>query len=191
MKRIRVVALGMAALLSPGPLSAHARAQVVSQQATPAAATEQPGWFDVPQTPRQKIDVLTIDGNWHKGRLRLATSEAIIFDSGPPIRRDDVWQVWADGKPSWAKRGFGMGLAIGLAIGIAAYAGQGDCADPTSVCAREGEFGAGAMVAGGLVIGAAGAILGRLIGGPARQPGLAYMGPTRLKQATRMTDERR
>ena len=191
MKRIRVVALGMAALLSPGPLLEHARAQVVPQQATAAAATEQAGWFDVPQTPRQKIEVLTIDGNWHKARLRLATNEAIIFDSRPPIRRDDVWQVWAGGKPSWAKRGFWMGLAIGLAIGIGAYAEQGDCADPTSVCAREGEFGAGAMVASGLVIGAAGAILGRLIGGPARQPELAYMGPTRLKQATRTPEERR
>ena len=74
-----------------------------------------------------------------------------------------------------------MGLAIGLAIGIGAYSEQGDCADPASVCAREGEFGAGAVVASGLVIGAAGAILGRLIGGPAREPELAYTGPTRTQ----------
>ena len=188
--RNTVLGIGAAVWLALPVQPAHAQGE--QPQAKPAAVTEQAVWFVVPQAPRQKLEVLTIDGNWHKGRLRLVADEAIIFDSGrPPIPRDQVWQVWAGGRPSWGARGFWMGLAFGVVAGIAVYVDQGDCADPTSACARDGKFGPGAIAAGGLVFGAGGAILGRLIGGPGREPTLAYAGPTRLTQPARAPDERR
>jgi hypothetical protein len=189
MRQTRIAAPVVAAAMlwvSFPVLPAHAQAT----QAQPAAP-EQPTWFAVPQPPGQKVEVLTIDGNWHKARLRLVTGDAIILGSDrPPIRREQVWQVWAGGKPSWGWRGFWIGLGVGLAAGLAAYHDQGDCADPTSVCAREGEFGPGAVVFGGLVFGAGGAILGRLIGGPSRPPALVYAGPTVLNPPARAPGRR-
>ena len=191
MKHMRIVALSITTMMLWASAPVHpVHAQAEQAQARPAAP-EQAGWFDVPQRARQRVEVLTIDGDWHKGRLRLVTSDAIVLDSDqPPIRREQVWQVWAGSKPSWGWRGFLIGLAAGLAAGIAAYNDQGDCADPASVCAREGEFGAGGIVAGSLVFGAGGAILGRLIGGPSREPSLAYTGPTVLNPPPRASDKR-
>ena len=191
MRRMRIVAFGMSALLSLGPLAQPAHGQAEPPPAQRAAPASDAGWNALTAATRQKIEVLTIDGSWHKSRLRLVTSDAIVLDSDqPPVRREQVWQVWAGGKPSWGWRGFWIGLAAGLAVGIAAYSDQGDCADPASVCAREGEFGAGAIVAGSLVFGAGGAIIGRLIGGPSHEPALAYAGPTVFNPPPRAADKR-
>jgi hypothetical protein len=195
MTRIRTTGLcTLAVLLLTLPVQ-PARAQG-GPPPKPDSARSQAEWFDVPQPPRQNVEVLTIDGNWHKGRLRLLTGDAIIFESErPPIRRDDVWQVWAGGKPSWAKRGFWIGFATCAVGSIATYATQGDCADPTSACARDGYFSkgdtVGLAVVGGAIVGGLGALLGRLIGGPGRDPALAYTGPTRRPSSRTPDGQRR
>ncbi len=171
-------------------LLAHqpALAQAGAVQAPPGAAP-QATWFDAPQRPGERVEVLTIDGNWHTARLRLVTSEGIFFEGDrPPIRRGQVWQVYAGGKPSWGWRGFWIGLASGLALGAAIRADQGDCSDPTSVCAREGNFGWGAVASVGLVLGGGGAIIGRLAKGPGRDPALVYAGPTVVTPPARAPD---
>ena len=164
-------------------LLSHQSAQAQAGGApVPPAAAPQGAWFDMPQRPGARVEVLTIDGNWHKARLRLVTSEGIFFEGDrPPIRREQVWQVYAGGKPSWGWRGFWIGLASGLALGAAIRADQGDCSDPTSVCAREGDFGWGAVAGVGLVVGGIGAIAGRLAKGPGRDAALVYAGPTVVK----------
>ena len=66
MKHMRIVAPGVATMiLWASPLVSPVHAQTERVQARPAAP-EQPGWFDAPQRPRQKVEVLTIDGDWHK-----------------------------------------------------------------------------------------------------------------------------
>jgi len=161
------------------------QAQAGPSQAPPAEA-RQGTWFDVPQRPGERVEVLTIDGNWHKARLRLLTSEGIVFGGNrPPISRDQVWLVYAGGKPSWGWRGFWIGLASGLALGAALRADQGDCSNPTSACAREGDFGRGEIAGLGLAFGGIGAIVGRLARGPGREPALVYTGPTVVKPPAR------
>jgi hypothetical protein len=194
MSRMRIVAIGAGLLLSvtvAAPLS-HAQVPPPSGQATGPALNA--GWSALASAARQEVEVLTIDGNLHKGQLRLVTDEGITLAGGRPFPRDEVWQVWDRGKPSWAKRGFWIGFAAGIALVIVDYNSQGDCADPTSACAQDGYFSKGDAVGtacvAGPMIGGLGALLGRWIGGRARDPQLLYTGPTRGAPPPRAADKR-
>jgi hypothetical protein len=150
----------------------------------------------VSEATRERLEVLTIDGNWHRGRLRLATAEGLALDrEASLISRDHVWQVWSAGKPSWTKRGFWAGLAAGIALPVILYASQGNCADPTSACWRDGYFSAGDAAVGAVILGPAfgalGAVLGRWIGGSGRDPRLLYSGATHRDPPPRMPGDRR
>ena len=80
MKHIRVVAPGVAAMICRQDPFSSRRGPGCATQARP----RRPGAGRVVRCAADaspEIEVLTIDGNWHKGRLRLVTSERIVLDS--------------------------------------------------------------------------------------------------------------
>jgi hypothetical protein len=130
--------------------------------------------------PRPRLDVLTIDGAWHEGKLLSLTDTSIALEirgTEQILERARVWQVWESGRSSGTMKGFWWGVAAGAVIGVSAYATQGDCADPASACAQDGYFSAGAAALTPLLTGAIGAIVGRVVGGPGREARRIYEAP--------------
>jgi hypothetical protein len=160
-----------------------ALAQVERSPAQAQAVDPGAAWSTVTTITREKLAVLTVDGKWHEGHLRIVVDDTISLDTGRTFPREQVWQVWQAGKPGGAKPGFLAGLAVGVALPIVAYATQGDCANPNSGCAKDGYFSGGAAAGSSILLGigfgALGAWLGHHFGGPGRQPRLLYSAPTR------------
>ena len=92
---------------------------------------------------RAKVDVfLGADRQFVRGRLLEVTPSALVLD-GRTGRTDvpasEVREVWSPGGARYRKPLI-VGTAVGLGLGLLAKAGEGDCSDPTSLCATDGPF---------------------------------------------------
>lgn len=90
------------------------------------------------------------------GRL-LDVTETVVVVEGRKGRTEvpaaEVREVWSPGGARF-RTPLIVGTAIGLGLGLLAKAGEGDCSDPTSLCATDGPF-TGADLAVVTALGAA------------------------------------
>ena len=152
-----------------------------------ASATPPSPWLELAREtrPGQTLAILTTDGTWHEGRLAGFSEAGVDLDVGNTrvqLMQERVWEVWTSSKRSrhrGVKPGFFWGVGVGVALGTAAYFAQGDCSDPTSVCAEEGKFTGGDVALTGLVSGGIGALIGLAVGGSVEEPRRLYIAPAR------------
>jgi len=90
---------------------------------------------------RAKVDVFSgADRQFVRGRLLEVTPSTLVVE-GKKGRTDvpaaDVREVWSPGGARYRNPVI-VGTAVGLGFGLLAKAGEGDCSDPTSLCATDG-----------------------------------------------------
>ena len=90
---------------------------------------------------RAKVDVIWGPRReFVRGRLLDVTDSALLLEGRKgrtEVPATDVIEVWSPGGPRYRKPVI-VGSAIGLGLGLLAMAGDGDCNDPTSLCATDG-----------------------------------------------------
>jgi hypothetical protein len=90
---------------------------------------------------RAKVDVIWGPRReFARGKLLDVTDSALLLDGRKgrtEVPAADVLEVWSPGGPHYRKPVI-VGSAIGLGLGLLAMAGDGDCNDPTSLCATDG-----------------------------------------------------
>jgi hypothetical protein len=95
---------------------------------------------------RARVDVFSgANREFVRGRLLDVTDSALVVEGRKgrtEVSAADVLEVWSPGGPRY-RRPVIVGSAIGLGLGLLAMAGDGDCNDPTSLCATEGPFTGG------------------------------------------------
>ncbi len=86
------------------------------------------------------VKLVDIQGRKWSGRLLGVSAEAVLVGTGTGVRTfqpDEVWEIWTERGGSFWK-GMGYGALVGGVLSLAAKAGEGDCADPRSLCAQDG-----------------------------------------------------
>jgi len=90
---------------------------------------------------RAKVDVFSgADRQFVRGRLLEVTPSTLVLEGRTgraEVPAAEVREVWSPGGPRYRKPVI-VGTAFGLSIGLLAKAGEGDCRDPTSLCATDG-----------------------------------------------------
>ena len=90
---------------------------------------------------RAKVDVFSgADRQFVRGRLLEVTPSTLVLEGRTgraEVPAAGVREVWSPGGPRYRKPVI-VGTAFGLSIGLLAKAGEGDCRDPTSLCATDG-----------------------------------------------------
>jgi hypothetical protein len=90
---------------------------------------------------RAKVDVFSgADRQFVRGRLLEVTPSTLVLEGRTgrtEVPAAEVREVWSPGGPRYRKPVI-VGTAVGLSFGLLAKAGEGDCRDPTSLCATDG-----------------------------------------------------
>jgi hypothetical protein len=119
-----------------------------------------------PLSPGAAIDVVQADRQIVPGRVVSASSAGVVVETPDGVRRfpaTEVAEIWKlERRSPW--KPVLIGSAVGALLAAAAQAGQGDCHDPTSLCATDGPVTGGDYVAAaafGAGVGAAISLIGR------------------------------
>jgi hypothetical protein len=116
--------------------------------------------------PGAAVDVVQADRQIVAGRVVSASSSGVVVQTADGVRRypaTEVAEIWKVERHSLWKPVL-IGSGVGALLAVALQAGQGDCRDPTSLCATDGPVTAGdyaQAVALGAGIGAAISLIGR------------------------------
>ena len=92
---------------------------------------------------RAKVDVFSGPRrDFVRGKLLDVTDSTLVVDGRKgrtEVPAADVREVWSPGGARYRKPLI-VGTSIGFGLGLLAKAGEGDCNDPTSLCATDGPF---------------------------------------------------
>lgn len=92
---------------------------------------------------RAKVDIFSgTDRQFVRGRLLEVTPSMLILEGKKgraEVAAAEVREVWSPGGARFRKPLI-VGTSIGLGLALLAKAGEGDCRDPTSLCATDGPF---------------------------------------------------
>jgi len=90
---------------------------------------------------RAKVDVFSgANREFVRGRLLEVTPSMLVVEGRKgrtEVTAAEVREVWSPGGPRYRKPLI-VGTAIGIGLGLLAKVGEGDCRDPTSLCATDG-----------------------------------------------------
>ena len=90
---------------------------------------------------RARVDVFSgASREFVRGRLLDVTDATLVVEGRKgrtEVAAAEVREVWSPGGARF-KKPLIVGTAIGLGLGLLAKAGEGDCSDPTSLCATDG-----------------------------------------------------